>query len=361
MIARLVRGTAFGLPLFGFALDLSAQDSTTDAAPLRWQRARAVWFVEGANPVGAEVCVGAEAAAWTDAVDAAFTNAAAGDRVPLGIAGWATLDTFTNLRCGDVKIGKGCYFLALERIEGGWSLALLEPARVQKARLLPAGAAREKPFACVPLREADGAPTPLGCELTATEQGTSQLHLRWGPHRFTATFEVAGAKGASPIAQHEPRGVSRIDLEPATEVRQGFALLDHGSPAWSDELAAAARQLPKGGRWRLGQNWWTTLETNRPLAIGGKKLAPGTWHLSLRKTGRESWALVCTSASTDVGALLDAFAVEQSKAGVEVPLSAGRMEQPVQTLQVACETRADGHRLRIAFGEQELTARIEPK
>lgn len=361
MLARLVRAVTSGVPLLALAIDLPAQETTTDAAPLRWQRTRAVWFVEGANPVGAEVCIGTQAAAWTDAVDAAFTNAAAGDRIPLGNAGWATLDTFTTVRCGDSRIGKGCHYLALERLEDGWALAFFEPTRVQKGQLLPTSAAREKPHLCVPLRHSTGAPVPLACELTATEQGTSEVHLRWGPHRFSATLEVSGAKGAAPIAQVEPRGASRIDLGAEDDGRQSFVLLDHGCPPWSDELAAAARQLPKGRRWRLGQNWWTTLDTNCPLAIGGRKLAAGTWHLSLKKTGNEAWALVCSPASADVGAQLDAFAVDQSKGSIEVPLAAARAGAPARTLQVVCEPYESGHRLRVAFGEQALTARIEPK
>lgn len=337
----------------------AAAQQPADTTPVAWQRARAVWFVEGANPVGAEVCVGTEAAPWSDALEQTFSAAAPGDRLPLGDAGWATLDTFTALRSDDAKVDKGCYYLALERGRDGWALALFDPVRIQKAQLLPAGAARQKPLARLPLQHATGAAAPLGCELAPTGEGTVELRLQWGPHRLATTLDVASAKGASPIAQVEARGASRIDGGRAGGDRQAFALLDHGRPAWSSELAAAARELPKGRRWRLGQNWWTTLDSNVALTLGGRKLAAGSWHLSLKKTGNDAWALVCTPARDDVGAQLDAFAVDQSKAAVEVPLTAATAGEPAKTLQVACEARDGAHRLRIAFGGHELTARIE--
>lgn len=355
MSTRLVRTAS--LLLLPFAAS-PARDGAGAAAP-SWHRVRAVWFVQAPDPVGTELCVGAEAAPWTEEIERSFATATAGRRLPLGVAGWATLDCFTSFACGDANVDRGCWYLALERTKNGWDLLLFDPSRIQKAQLLPQSAGgKEKPAARVPLQHATAAAAPLGFELAPDGKGGAGLQLRFGPHRFTASLHVDGAAGASPITQAEPRGCSRVAFGRAKGGKQPFVLIDHGQPAWNDERAAAAQQLETGARWRFGQNWWTTLDTNCALTIGGRKLAPGTWHLSLQKVADDAWSLVGTPAIDDVNARLDAFGAEHAKAAIEVPLASAKAASPAAALQVVCEEHDGGHRLRIAFGDRELTAPV---
>jgi hypothetical protein len=341
-----------------------AQDPATRAgnnaitAPA-WTRARAVWFSQSPNPVAAELCVGAAAAPWDDAARKAVEHASAGSRVALGNDGWATLDTFTGCSCSGTKVRQGCYYLMLERGKDGWALLLLEPAAIQKSQLLPAGAAKEKALARLVLKEGTGAEAPLGFELAPdAAKGTAELRIHWGTHAWTAVLEVQGAAGNSPIAQVMERHGSRLAIAPARDGRQAFALLDHSQPSWNAGRTAAAQQIKKGGRWRLGQDWWTTLDCNAPLSLGGRKLAAGTWHLSLKKTGDDAWSLVCTPAGDDVGAQLDAFGAEQSKPVVEVALVAGATAAKAEALKIQFVAEGAAQKLTISFGDRELSTPV---
>jgi len=324
-----------------------------------WTRARAVWFSQAANPVAAELCVGAGAAPWDDAARKAVDHAVVGGRVALGGEGWATLDTFTGFASGGTKVRQGCYYLTLERTKDGWALLLLEPAAIQKSQLLPQGAAKEKALLRLPLKESAGAEAPLGFEFVPDQgKGTAELRIHWGTHAWTAVLDVQGAAGNSPIAQVMARQGTRLAMAPAKDGHQAFALLDHSQPAWNAERTAAAQQIKKGGRWRLGQDWWTTLDCNAPLSLGGKKLAAGTWHLSLKKTGDDAWSLVCTPAGDDVGAQLDAFAAEQARPVVEVALVAGAAAAKAEALKIQFVAEGAAQKLTISFGDHELSTPI---
>src|SRR5262245_44869802 len=127
---------------------LAQQPSVTNPA---WQRARAVWFTQSNNPVGAELCLGMAEVPFDDDAKKRLDDAKPGERIALG-GDWATLDTFTGLEFGDVKVPKGDYYLALEKDKKGWVLVILEPAKVQKAQALPPGGGKDKPVARVPLQ-----------------------------------------------------------------------------------------------------------------------------------------------------------------------------------------------------------------
>src|SRR5262245_16183530 len=218
------------------AATLAQQPSVTNPA---WQRARGVWFTQSPNPVGAELCVGMEQVPFDDTAKKRIDDAKPGDRIALG-GDWATLDTFTSLEFGDVKVPKGDYYLALEKDKKGWALVFLDPAKVQKAQAWPPPAAKDKPVARVPLQHADGQPAALACEVVPdAAAGTALLKINWGPHAWSATATVQGGKGASPIAQQEARGASRVAFAESKAGRQPYALLDHGEPAWNETRAAA--------------------------------------------------------------------------------------------------------------------------
>src|SRR5262245_48245855 len=330
---------------------LAQQPSVTNPA---WQRARAVWFTQSNNPVGAELCLGMAQLPFDDAAKAHVADAKPGERIALG-GDWATLDTFTGLEFDDVKVPKGSYYLALEKDKKGWALVFLDPAKVQKAQALPPPGAKDKPVARVPLQHKDAQPAALACEVAPdATAGTAVLKLSWGPHAWSATASVQGGKGASPIAQQEARGASRVAFVEAKAGKQPYALLDHGEPAWNSTRAAAADGIQKGGRWRLGENWWSTLDCNTPLVLGGKKIAPGLWHLSLQKTG-DGGDHARTAAADDVTGGIDAFGVDYSKAGLAIPLTAGKAATAADKLQIRFVGDGTALRLAITFGEHELS------
>jgi tetratricopeptide (TPR) repeat protein len=65
---------------------------------------------------------------------------------------------------------------------------------------------------------------------------------------------------------------------------EGQVHVDYGTLAWRAEFAGAIEsERFQGVRWRLGKNFWTSLDTNVPLTIGGVEIEPGLYYLSLMR------------------------------------------------------------------------------
>ena len=332
------------------AVTLPAQAPTITSP--NFQRTRTVWFVQQQNPIGAEVCFGAEELAWDKNTEKSFTAAKPGTRLALSAAVWAALESFTDLKFGDVAVKAGTHYAVLEKTKDGFALGLLDPAAIRKAQIAPGTAEKQPLTASIPLQADTADSSPLRAECKPADGGLAELTIRFGPHRFVAKATVGGADGAQPYALPDPRGASR-----AAFGKSAFAVVDHGVPVWNDERAAAAKSMPKGTRWRLGQDWATTLDTNVALALGGKTLAPGIWHLTLARTDK-GWNLVVSDAHADLVGKLDGFAAQHVTPVVEVPLASSRLDKPSDKLQIQFVTEGKGVALAIAFGPEQLTVPV---
>src|SRR5580765_6654522 len=76
------------------------------------------------------------------------------------------------------------------------------------------------------------------------------------------------------IVESEPalgeRGLSRIHWwNPQKDVPVAAVSIDYGRPVWNRQLdnPSVFDQLTRGKVWRLGNDYWTTLDTNLPLSI----------------------------------------------------------------------------------------------
>jgi hypothetical protein len=348
------------VPLLDAAL--TAQAPVITAPQL--QRTRAVWFVQTDNPVGAEVALRWEALPWTDSTAKAW-DGPAGTRLPLGENAWAMLETFTELVFGKVAVKAGAHCVVLDKDKNGWRLALLDADKVRAAQLAPGVGKGVAPTAAIALTAAgNGDDGPLRAEWEpAKGGGRATLVLRWGTHVLRADAVVQGSDGASPIALPDPRHGSRIALA-ANGSKAPGAVIDHGVVAWSDERAGDAGGMKPGTRWRLGKDWATTLDTNVPLTLGGKKLAAGCWHLVLARTA-DGWNLVVSSAAADLAAKLDGFAAQHVQPVLEVPLQRAPQTPPANELAVRFAADGAGGagsatRLEVAFGPERWSAPVTP-
>lgn len=345
------------LVLPALATSLLAQAVTSTSL----QRTRAVWFVQSENPIGAEVGFAWEPLPWSDAASKAW-DGAPGTRIALGSDAWAALETFTDLEFGKVEVKAGNYYAMLDKDKAGFRLGLLDAEKARSLQLAPGGG--KLPFvAAIPL-QADTTTggdqnAPLGAAWEpAKGGGTAALVLTWGAHRLRAEAKVQGSDGASPVALPDPRGCSRVLFfkgkgNPSGE-RNGFAVLDHGIVAWNDQRNEERGELTPGKRWRLGKDWATTLDTNVPLLLGGKKLAPGSWHLTLGRT-KDGWQLAVSSAAEDHKKKLDGFAAQHVSPVLEVPMAGAPLSPPADKLQVAFVAEGAATLLVIAFGPERLT------
>lgn len=331
---------------------LPAQKPPTIDAPA-WQRARAVWFGQAATPtVVAEVCIGWERLAADHARLAAVASAPEGSPVPMGDTVWPVLETFTDVQIGGVEVPRGCHPFALQRRGEDHALVLFDAEVLRKGRTPVTSPPAKGAIATIPLsNKPAGDPSPLHCEIATGDGGTFTWTIRAGGLAWSVGGVAKAAKGAFPLAQPMERGCSRAVFA------GGTALLDHGTPKWTDELAKGMAGMKAGTRWRLGNDWWTTLQTDLPLTIGGKKLAPGHWHLVVERT-KNGWDLACCPADQQFRNCLDAFAAERVTPVLSVPFTVGKAKDRAAALRAEFVLDGGKPSLVVTFGEQRLVARI---
>ena len=142
----------------------------------------------------------------------------------------------------------------------------------------------------------------------------------------------------------------------------GQVSIDYGQPEWKDRYAkAVASENTVGKRWRLGANFWTTLDTNVDVSIGGTKVPAGYYYLALENKGNEKISLVLLDPADVRKKTLDAFHVDRTTGGIEAPLRYKKVEDHAEKLQIALKTGDDAGkgRLVIHFGPHALKTDVE--
>lgn len=146
----------------------------------------------------------------------------------------------------------------------------------------------------------------------------------------------------------------------------GQLMIDYGPIEWKNEYAGAidaGDHLNK--RWRLGGNFWTTLDTNLDLKVGGVDVPAGLYYLTLEQKEKGKVVLALNDPAKIRAKKLDAFQSESTSGGIEVPLTqtpagpvAGKL---VITLAVAPGGDPRDATLTIRFGPYQLQAPVETK
>lgn len=162
------------------------------------------------------------------------------------------------------------------------------------------------------------------------------------------------------------RGTTRVGYwSNEKNVGVGEFAIDYGKPIWKkayDEPGQFDR-LTKGKVWRLGENFWTVLDTNIPLKISGKEIPIGSWYLGLHRTEDGStWSLAFIDPSKARKARLDAFQVDQAPIEFKVPIKLEQQTDLKERLAIDLIFKKETFKdvtLVIAWGKLKLTAPIE--
>ncbi len=163
------------------------------------------------------------------------------------------------------------------------------------------------------------------------------------------------------------RATSRV-LFVDTEKRAiiGEVAVHFGQPVWKKEYEAlgAFDTMTKGKVWRFGKDFWTTFDTNLPIKIAGKEIAPGAWYLGLHRSDDGSvWSLAFIDPAKARAARLDAF--EAGKAPVEFKVPVTTMEKSMESkdkLLILLSSKAENPTemtLKIQWGTLQLSAPIQ--
>jgi hypothetical protein len=123
-----------------------------------------------------------------------------------------------------------------------------------------------------------------------------------------------------------------------TNSAAGQVAIDYGRPVWRKEYNDTAKfdAMTRGKVWRMGSNYWTILDTNLPLSIGGKKVPIGLYYIGLHRSEEGSeWSLAFIDPAKARKMHLDAFQIERAPVDFEAHMSnVSKTESPAQKLTI---------------------------
>ncbi|MGD1102708.1 MAG: DUF2911 domain-containing protein [Terriglobia bacterium] len=145
----------------------------------------------------------------------------------------------------------------------------------------------------------------------------------------------------------------------------GQFAIDYGRPVWKSVYEDPAKfdQMTKGKTWRMGSNFWTTLDSCLPLKISGKAVPPGYYYLGLhRSEDGLMWTLAFIDPAEVRAAHLDAFQIEKAPVAFEVPMFITKaVTKPEKLTIVLLYSKDNIHKvtLTVAWGTLALHTPIE--
>ncbi len=162
------------------------------------------------------------------------------------------------------------------------------------------------------------------------------------------------------------RGTTRVGYwNNEKNMGAGQFAIDYGRPVWRKEYEDTAKfdAVTKGKVYRLGSNFWTTLDTDMPLTIAGKTIPAGVWYLGLHRSEDGAvWSLVFIDPAKARAAHIDASEIERAPVAFKAPMTAdpaGEMKDKLTIDLVFQRGDLKNVTLKIAWGKIQLSAPIE--
>lgn len=181
------------------------------------------------------------------------------------------------------------------------------------------------------------------------------------------SLSAQGSKGIKAFGGDEvtERGETRILYwNEATNGPAGEFVIHFGRPEWKVEYSNAGKfdEMTKGKVWRVGKNFWTTLDTNLPLRIGGEIVEPGNYYLGvLRSKDGNDWTLALIDPAAVRENRNDAFEIEKANVAQKAPLQLTKLDSPVTKLEIVFEkdnSKINRAMLVIKWGEYQLSTPV---
>jgi len=151
-----------------------------------------------------------------------------------------------------------------------------------------------------------------------------------------------------------------------TDSAAGQVAIDYGRPVWRKEYNDTARfdAMTRGKVWRMGSNYWTILDTNLPLSIGGKTVPVGLYYLGLHRSDNGSeWSLAFIDPARVRKMHLDAFQIERAPVEFQAHMSTvDKSENTAEKLTITLSYPKDAIKhvtMKIGWGNLVLSTPIE--
>jgi len=162
------------------------------------------------------------------------------------------------------------------------------------------------------------------------------------------------------------RGLSRVLYwNDQTDSPIAAVSVDFGRPNWNRQLDDPARfdALTKGRVWRLGNDYWTTLDSNVPIKIAGREIPVGLWYLGLhRSDDGSSWSLAFIDPVKARKSRLDPHAMNTAPVEFRVPLTIEQSSSFAEKLTLvlaADKANIKNVAFRISWGKLQLMAPMQ--
>jgi len=162
------------------------------------------------------------------------------------------------------------------------------------------------------------------------------------------------------------RGLSRVLYwNDVTDSPIAAVSVEFGRPLWNRQLDDPARfdLLTKGKVWRLGSDYWTSLDNNVPIKIAGREIPVGLWFLGLQRSADgASWSLAFIDPVKVRKARLDAHAMSTAPIEFQVPLKiepSTAFADKFTMVLAADKANIKNVTIRISWGKLQLTTPMQ--
>ena len=162
------------------------------------------------------------------------------------------------------------------------------------------------------------------------------------------------------------RGTTRVGYwNNEKNMGAGQFAIDYGRPVWRKEYEDTAQfdKMTRGQVYRLGSNFWSTLDTDMPLNIAGKPIPAGLWYLGLhRSEDGATWSLVFIDPMKARAAHIDASEIARAPIAFKVPMTVEQAKEMKEKLTIELTWIKPNNKdvtLRIAWGKMQLSAPIQ--
>jgi tetratricopeptide (TPR) repeat protein len=163
--------------------------------------------------------------------------------------------------------------------------------------------------------------------------------VRKDPRMEKAMAAVKAKAASSPQVQVFAQTVERKSSRAAWFSRTGSPgqiAIDFSPVPWKDEYEAAVTSgKQKGTKWRLGADFWTTLDTSFDVQLGAVAVPAGYYYLTLEQRDADSYVLALHDAAAVRKQKMDAFMAPKLQGGIEVPMQHEKTDEVAKSLDIA--------------------------
>lgn len=141
----------------------------------------------------------------------------------------------------------------------------------------------------------------------------------------------------------------------------GQLSIEYGAVPWQKKFAKmVGSEASMNRKWRLGADFWTSLDTSVAMNVGGVDVPAGYYYLTLEQR-EEGFVLALHDAAAVKKQKLDGFVAHRLKGGIEVPMQHKDDAAAADKLhiEVALTEGQDEGQFRIAFGPHLLSAKTK--